>query len=352
MMRGMTKRLPLLVMLLSGVAQAKGPKLTAAAAALLAKGPVLVLPDDNLVLPVPPAGKPVPLCEPPPQRISRVAGAPTLLLIDDDLVAVRGTSFAKLAYRPGAMPAATPDGTVVAGVEEKKFLKITRAGIGKRVPFQRDGRFELEHPYVTPDGKRAMVALRDYTQTLDDFYFLIVDVDTLAFKEINLSKSFVPGALRQPLSATQVALQMFAQHADGDSVTLVPSDVVVLDLATRKLSPAPHELRPGRPSPSGKRSLLEGPMSYSDDKSCGADETLLYDERRPKPSHREAGPGTVVTLLDFLDDDTLLGAVLTLKGCKLQGVAIPIDAESPSKWKPLPLPTRAGRPTAFVLGKR
>ncbi len=347
----MLLRLVLCSLFCSTLASAATPraKLTAPAAALLAKGKILVLPEDNLALALPPAGKPVPLIEPAPKKIVRVTGAPSLLAVDDDILALRGGVLARLAFQAGAMPAATADGALIAGIDEKRNIKLTQAGASKIVPYKRDGRYELEYPYVPPGGKYVLVALRDYTQPLDAFFFLIVDVATLAVQEINLSKNFVPGSLRHTISADEVALQMFAQHKDGDSVTLSESDFVVFDFRTRKLGTAPPGLRPGRLSPSGKRSLVEGRMIYSDDKSCGADETIVYDEGK-KPAPRTAGPGTVVTLLDFLPDETaFIGAVLAPKGCKLRGVLVPIGADDPARWKTFALPTHAGRPTAFVL---
>src|SRR5262245_39529824 len=91
-------------------------KLSAPAAALLAKGKILVLPEDNLAMALPPVGKPVPLIEPAPKHISRVTGAPLLLAADDDVLALKNGALARVAYQVGAMPAATADGSLIAGV--------------------------------------------------------------------------------------------------------------------------------------------------------------------------------------------------------------------------------------------
>ena len=299
------------------------PHLTAPAAALLAKGAAFLAPADNLLIPLD-GGKPVAFLEPAPEHLFRLA--------DHKLV--------RVASQVGAMPAATPDLTLVAGIEDKRTLRLTRGEEGKRVPYHREGRFELEHPYVTPDGAAVLVAVRDYTQPLDAFDFLLVDTKTLALEEIHLSKRFVPGPLRQLLSPERLALQMFTQRSDDEgNLQLEQTDFVVFDFQTHKLGPAPPDLRPGLPSASGKFSLLPGPITYSDDKRCGGDETRLYEAGKPQPVHF-ALPGTVVTLLDVLPDETaVIANLLTLKTCKSRGVLIPLGADvKPSSWKPFPLP--------------
>jgi hypothetical protein len=331
------------------------PKLTTAAQALLEAGPVLLIAEDNLVVPV--AGekvKSVSLFDPAPKKLELVAVEPgqgALIAVDDELFRLKGAALGRVAAQVGADAAATPDFTLVAGIEDKKQLKLTHDGASKLVPYRRDGRWELERPYLTPDGASALVAVRDYTQPLDAYDFLIVDVKSGAVDEIHLSKNFVPGPLRQPVSPSEVALEMFTQAEEDDGhLKLTAADVVVFDFKTKKLKPAPAALKPGRPSPSGKYALLEGPMLYSDDKQCGGDQTALYGEG--KPVRFSVGAGQVVSVLDFLPDERgMIANVLTLKTCKNRGVVIPFKDEDPSKWKSFPLPVHAGRIVGRVIGR-
>ena len=183
-----------LVLLLPSMASARPhPHLTPEAAALLEKPGLFLVPDDNLAVPLT-GGKPVAFLNPAPAHLELAApnDASPLLLVDDELYRVRAGQLARVGTRVGAMPAATPDFSLVAGIDEKKSLKLTRDGVSKIVPYHRDGRWELEHPYLTPDGATVLVALRDYTQPLDAYEFLVVDTKSGGLEEIKLSKSFVP----------------------------------------------------------------------------------------------------------------------------------------------------------------
>src|SRR5206468_379302 len=119
------------------------PQVSPAAAALLAKGPVFLVPDDNLAVPL------------------------------------------------GVLEAAER--------EKPKVLKLSTATAARAVPYHRQGRWELEHPYITPDGAWVLAAIRDYTQSLDEYSFVVVDTKTLEYKETSLSANFVPGPQRIPL---------------------------------------------------------------------------------------------------------------------------------------------------------
>jgi hypothetical protein len=333
-----------LSLMIAGGAQARPrPQLTPQAAALWKSGFFLVA-DDNLAVPLDGKSKPVPFLAPAPERLEAVSGSPDLFVIDGDLYRRKDAALALVARGMGRLPAASSDGNLVASVDDKRDLKLTGPdGNHKKVPYRRPGNWELERPWVAPDGSWILAALKDYTQPLDAYVFLVVDPKTLAVDEVNLSKNFVPGELRQALSATKVALQMLVQETDeAGFARLVPSDVVVFDAKTKKLGAPPVGMKPGRPSPDGQLSLLEGKMFYSDDKSCGADETMLYEGDKHSSYH--AGDGQVVSVLDFLPDNSgLIANVLSLKGCKNKGVIIPVKGgENQKLWKPFPLPVHPG----------
>ncbi|HZS36869.1 MAG TPA: hypothetical protein VFF06_08585 [Polyangia bacterium] len=363
----MRARVFTLLLLSASIASARParPKLTAAAAALLAEGPVLLIADDDVIIPV--AGekvksaspseakvKSVSLFEPAPKRLELVAVTPgegALLAVDDELFRLKGAALSRVASLVGADPAATPDFAVIAGIEDKKSLKLTRDGASKLIPYRRDGRWELERPYLTPDGATALVAVRDYTQPLDAYDLLVVDTKSGALEEIRLSKNFVPGPLRQPLSPTEVALQMFTQAEESEgALKLSEADVVVFDFKSRKLKPAPAALLPGLPSPSKRWSILPGTMAYSDDKRCGGDATALYEQGKSKAARFVLAAGTVVSVLDFLPDESgMIANVLTLKTCKNRGVIIPFKDEDPARWKSFPLPVHPGHLVGRVI---
>jgi hypothetical protein len=319
------------------------PQLTPQAVALWAKGFFLV-PQDNLVVPLDGKSKPVPFLNPAPERLDLVSGSKDLFVIDGDLYRRKDAALSQIARGMGKMAAASSDGALVVSIDDKRDLKITTAdGTHKKVPYRRQGNWELDHPYVSPDGAWIL-------SPLDAYSFLVVDPKTLSVDEVHLSKNFVPGDLRQSVSPTQVALQMMVQETDEHGFArLAPSDVVVFDAKTKKLGPPPPGLKPGRASPDGALSLLTGKMLYSDDKSCGADQTLLYEGEK-KSSSFHAADGQVVSVLDFLPDGSgLIANVLSLKGCKNKGVIIPTKGgEKPSSWKPFPLPVHPGHLTGRV----
>jgi hypothetical protein len=319
------------------------PQLTPQVATLWKSGFFLV-PEDNLAVPLDGKAKPVPFLAPAPERLELVSGSSDLFVVDGDLYRRKEAGLALVARGVGRLAASSPDGNLVASVDDKRELKLTGAdGNHRKVPYRRPGHWELERPWVAPDGSWVLAPLKDYTQPLDEYVFLIVDAKTLAVDEVALSKNFVPGELRQAVSPTQVALQMMMQETDDYGFArLVPTSIVVFDAKAKKLGPAPEGLKPGRASPDGTLSLLEGNMRYSDDKSCGADETLLYEGSSHSSFH--AADGQVVSVLDFLPDSSgLIANVLTLKGCKNKGVIIPVKGgEKQSSWKPFPLPVHPG----------
>ncbi len=331
-----------------GVADARPrPLLTPQALALWPKG-VFIVPEDNLAVPLDGKSKPVPLLTPAPERLELVTGSNDLFVIDGDLYKKKDAALTLVARGIGKLVAASADDGLVASVEDKRDLKLTGAdGVIRKVPYRRSGNWELDRPWVAPDGSWVLSVVRDYTDPLDAFGFIVVDPKTLTIDEVKLSKNFVPGDLRQAVTPTQVVLQMLAKETDENGFQrLVPSDLVVFDAKTKKLGPPPPGLRPGRASPDGQHSLLEGKMLYSDDKSCGADETLLYQEGH-QAAHFHSGEGQVVSVLDFLPDGSgLIANVLTLRGCKNKGFIIPLTnkegGDKPSNWKPFPLPVHPG----------
>jgi hypothetical protein len=319
------------------------PQLTAQAAALWKSGFFLV-PDDNLAVPLDGKSKPVPFVAPAPERLETVSGSADLFVIDGDLYRKNETSLSLVTRGIGKLAAASADGKLVASVDDKRELKLTVDGNHKKVPYRRPGNWELERPWVAPDGTWVLAPLKDFTQPLDVFVFLVVDAKTLSVDEVQLSKNFVPGELRQPVSPTQVALQMMVQETDDQGFArLVPTDLVIFDAKSKKLGPPPAGFKPGRASPDGNVSLLPGKMLYSDDKSCGGDETMVYEGASHSSFH--AADGQVVSVLDFTPDGSgLIANVLTLKGCKNKGVIIPLKGgENQKLWKPLALPVHPGQ---------
>jgi hypothetical protein len=347
-----SRALPVFLLLITttgAVHSRNRPQLTPQAIALWPKGFFLV-PEDNLAVPLDGKSKPVPFLTPAPERLELVSGAGDLFVIDGDLYKRKDAALSQVARGMGRLAAASADGALVVSIEDKRDLKITTPdGTHKKVPYRRQGNWELDRPYVSPDGTWILALLKDYTQPLDAYDFLVVDPKTLSVDEVHLSKNFVPGDLRQSVSPTQVALQMMVQETDEHGFArLAPSDVVVFDVKSKKLGPPPAGLKPGRASPDGALSLLSGKMFYSNDKSCGADETLLFENDKKSSFH--ASDGAVVSVLDFLPDGSgLIANVLTLKGCKNKGVIIPTKGgEKQSSWKPFPLPVHPGHLTGRV----
>jgi hypothetical protein len=345
-----------LVLGLAATAHARArPQLTPAAAALLQSGGLFLVPDDNLAVPLGGKAKPVPFFATPPTRLEIVSVLPngdTMLIVDDELYRLRGGALSRLAAQIAQQPAASDDGKLVASVDEKRALKLTRGDEAHVAPYRRDGRWELERPYVTPDGTSVLVVVHDYTNDLDVYTLVLVDTKTDAVTEIALDKGFVPGPLRQRVSPTEVAIQMYTQGTDDQHmVTLTETDRVVFDFKTRKLAPAPKTLLPGLPSTDGHYSLMPGKMLFSDNKRCGGDATVLHETGRPKSASFTAGAGTVVSALDFLPDGTgLVANVLQLKSCKNRGVIIPLKSDDrPSAWKPFALPVHEGRMAGRVI---
>jgi hypothetical protein len=319
------------------------PKLTPQATALLG-APWLLLPDDNLALALAPGAKPVPFVAGAPARLELVAAGPEpLLVVDDDLVRLRAGALALVAPLVGASPSASADASLIASIDQKRTLQLTRGEATKPVAYRHAGQWELERPWVAPDGRRVVVAVHDYTQALDAWSFVIVDAASGELVEVALSRTFAPGELRQPLGPDALLVQLRSE-ADGDdgAVALAPASLAVLDLKTKQLGPAPPSLRPGRASPDGRASLFPARVRWSDDKRCGAEETLLYEEGRVKPSVLRASADSVVTAIDFVPDGSaVVASVLSLKSCRSRGVIIPLAGDvKPAAWRTVALPSR------------
>lgn len=341
------------------------PSLSADAASLLTKGGLFLVPEDNLAVPLPgtdaaAAGKPtararsVAFLVEKPRRLEIVTVGPgeAVLAIDEDLYRLKGTTLTRIATDIGIQPALSKDGQLVASVVERKQLRLTSPRDVRTLRHLHSGRWELERPYVTPDSTQVLVALRDYTLPLDVYSFVLVNSKTLETEELEISQNFIPGSLRQPLGPTQVGILMHSQSTDENGFAkLGEGSILVFDFKTKKFSPAPAGLRPGHVSPSGKRSLLQGAMRYSDDKTCGGDETLLYDVGAGKPVHFAVAADSVVSLLDFLPGEGgLVANILDLKTCSNRGAIIFLDQDlPPAKWPPFALPVRGGRVTGRVL---
>ncbi len=347
-MRAMRARVSALVLLLSSSfawARPPRPALTADAQALLAKGPAVLLADDDLLVPLAGA-KAVKFLEPPPAHLSQAGEA--LVVVDGDLFRVRATALERVATAPGAQPACSTDCALVAGIEDHHAIKLTTKETSRVIPYRRDGRFELQDPWLTPDGSRVLVMVRDYTQPIDAFDFLIIDTKTGALVEEHLSKNFVPGAARKLVADGQVAIQMFTQREDEPGlVTLTESDVAVLDLKTKKLGAPPPSLRSLRTSSSGRWVLHAGEPAFRPDRACGGERTLVADgERTAAPLSEEE---TLVSALDFLPDEGgLLASVMSLKTCRSKLVAIPFGGDAKS-WRTLGAQPRSNVFTAKLL---
>lgn len=331
------------------------PKLSDAAAALAQKGAFFLAPDDNLALPLAAGAKGVPFLATAAKRIELIAPSAkegALLAIDGDAFRLRGAALEPAAAAVGLAPAASSDGKTFVGLDEtKKALQITSGEKKRVVRYRRQGRWELEQPWVSPDGSWALIALRDYSQAFDAYSFLYYELQRESPEEIALSKSFIPGALRQPLADRQVGIQVFTQAVseDGFSSVLRDAGVVVFDARTQKLGAAPEKLRPGLASPSGRHSLLPGAVVYDEQKRCGGDATQLFTEGE-KPLAFRPGDGIVVSGLDFIGDDFVIANWLDVKKCRNKGVLIPLAGDAPpAKWPAFGLPVREGRIAGRVV---
>jgi hypothetical protein len=345
----------LLLVASSAAARPQRPQLTDGAKAALAKSGFFLVAADNLAIPLAPNSRGVPLLAPAPQTLELVAtpaGADVLLVADGELFRLRGDALSWVAAAVGAQPAASADGAVVVGIEDKKGIKVTTGGASRIVRYRRPGRWELEHPYVSPDGRWALVTLRDYSNpNLDEFFFLAVDTKGGDPEEIALSKSFAPDVMRQTMSPDEVLLRMLAQSNDEEGAPVVKdAGLVVFDYKTRKLTPAPETLRLGVTSSQG-HTLLPGPTVWGDGRQCSGDQTTLFMKDAKRGGTLRLGEGTVVSVLDFMPDEhAVIANVLELKSCKNHGVLIPLVGDTPpTKWPTVALPVRLGRVTGRVV---
>jgi hypothetical protein len=346
------------------------PKVTPEALDALGKG-ALVLPGENAVVPLavvtgaaakPPRTGSAPPDElrssiqfvaPPPRRLelTRVGKGEALVVIDDDLYRLRAGAATRVAEGVGADPAASDDASVVVSIEDKRQIRVTRGETSTRVSYRRPGQWELERPWISGDGKRAIFTVHEITPAgVDLFDLVLVDVEKGELEELKISRTFAPGPLRQTVGARQVLFQMFTQQGEEDGrVLLSETDLALFDLDTKKMTKPPTDVRPGVQSPSGKHALAAGRWITSDDKRCGADRTLLLSETQPpRLLANEAMP---VTGLDFLPDESgVVAAMLDIKSCKLRGLIVPLGAQSNSaKPRPFALPWSGGRVQGRVV---
>jgi hypothetical protein len=339
-------QLPILLLALPALGRPPRPHLGTAAQALLARGPAFLSPGDNLLVPLD-GGKPIPFVEPAPTKLELLPADPVdgLVLLDGDLYRLQAGKLGRVASEVGAMPAVSPDLAWVAGIEDQHVLKLQHGDEVRRIPYHRDGRWELTDPFFAPDGSRLLVTLHDSSAALDTYGFLLVDVKSGTFDEVHLSQSFAPGTARRAVDGDKVALPMWTQDADSDgAVRYGETDPVVFDLGARKITPAPAGVEPGRVPPGGRFTLAPGPKVWSEDRRCAADETRLWEKGQAKPA-RFVQDGQVVTLLDLLPDgQSAIASVLSLKTCKSRAVLLPLDGKlPPARWKPFALPPREGR---------
>lgn len=326
------------------------PLLAVDAAAVLAEGALLLV-EDNLLVPLS-GKKAVPLLQKAPTRLIVLSHAPgeALLVIDKDLYRLSGGALARVAQGIEQQPAASADGKVVVSLEDKRILVVTRGETADKLPYRRAGNWEFENPFVTADGKRALVTIRDYSAPLEVFEFVLVALDKRDFEIVKLSQTFVPGPLRQAVG-DGVLMQMYTNQSEEDGLLLKLSetDFAVLDLLAKKMGPMKPDTLPGEASPSGKRSVLPGPMVYSDGKRCGADRTVVFGVE-PKPVQWQVGKDTIASFYGFTPDEQLVGDLFTPKTCKHKGVLVPLDKAVPqSKWKAIALPSHPGHLRGVVL---
>lgn len=334
-----------LVLAASSAGAAPRWKPTAEAKAALDKGPVLLLPADDLLVPLP-SGKPVRFLDPEPGKLELLDR--DFVLVEDELFHLEKGKLHRIAAPVFGQPAVTPDGAWVVSVENKRTLVVNHGDAPpKRIEWRHEGQWEFERPCLAADGAFILVALREYGQPLDAYSFVIVPTAGGTPDEVRVDRSFVPGLLRHPIAAGKIALPMFTQHVGDDGrVALSESDPVVFDVAAKKLDRAPPSLRLGLPSPSGKRIL------YTPDREehrCGDSESRVFEG--DKQFVFRAGAGKAVQLIDFLPDESgVIAAVIDASSCKTRGVVIPLSGDAPSSsWKPFPLPPREGRIVGRVV---
>lgn len=330
------------------------PLLALDAIPTLNAGALLIL-DDNLLVPLS-GGKAVPLLQKPPQRLLLVGKKPgeALLVIDKDLYRLASGALSRVAQGIEQQPVATPDGKVVLSLEDKRILVITRGEQADKINYRRAGNWEFENPFLSADGKRALVTIRDYSAPLEVFEFVLVNLETKETEIVKLSQTFVPGPLRQAVktaSGDGVLMQMYANQGEEDGLLkLSETDFSVLDLVGKKMAPLKAgDALPGEPSPSGKRSVLAGPMVYSEGKRCGADRSVVFGVEA-RPVQWSIGKDTVVSFYGFSADEQLVADLFSPKTCKHKGVLIPLDKSIPqAKWKTILLPSHQGHLRGEVL---
>jgi hypothetical protein len=331
--------------ILSGASDARParPSLTVEAKALLAAPPVeglLLLPDDDMLVPLGGKAKPATFLQPAPKRLEivRVAPGEALLVVDGALVKLAGAVLHTVAPADiGMDPAVSADASVIVGIEDKRTIKVTTATGSVRVPYRRDGQWELERPWLSADGARALMTVHDFGGTLDAYDLILVDIAKREVEELHLSRTFVPGPLRQTLDDGRVLFRMFTQkNSDDGRVSLDATDFAAFDLTTRKMGTPPPGVLPGIAAPDGSASLIAGPFHTSDDKHCGADATWLHLQAG-RPRH-VVGPTGPLAFVDFANSPTgtLVAWQLDVKTCKGRMLLVPGDAvENTARWKPL-----------------
>lgn len=334
-----------------GAASAKErPILSLDATPVLNQGALLIL-DDNLLVPLN-GGKAVSLLQKPPQRLVLLRKKPgeALIVIDKDLYRLGGGALQRIAQGIEQQPATSLDGKIVVSIEDKRILVLTRGDQVDKINYRRPGNWEFENPFVTADGKRALLTIRDYSAPLEVFEFVLVNLESKETEIVKLSQTFVPGPLRQSLGGDAILMQMYANQGEEDGLLkLSETDFSVLDLAGKKMTPMKSDTLPGEVSPSGKRSVLPGPMVYSDGKRCGADRSVVFGVE-PRPVQWTAGKDTIVAIYGFTSDEQLIADLFSPKTCKHKGVLIPLDKSVPqTKWKAIALPSHQGHLRGEVL---
>ncbi len=341
--------LPLLLTLCAPAMARPHPQLTPEAAALFKGTSALVLPTDNLAVSLTSDHRAVALVAPRPAQLVLVADTDApLLAVDGELYRIANGHLSRAGGAVGRAPSASRDGAVVASLADPHSLTIERAGHVVAVAYKRlvASQWELVRPWVAPDGSSVLVTVRDYTQSLDTFDLVVIDAATGAFEEVHLrSKNFAPGELRQSLDATHVLVDLYLQQSDAAGfIELRETDSIVFDLKNHTFSTVPAGLRLGRSVAGGPYSWRRGKMIFSDDKRCGGDRTLLYQEGKPLPARLATGGDELVSVVDvWPSSNALIVNVLSPKTCKNHGALVPLVGDDQvNKWAPFPLPLRGG----------
>src|SRR5262249_44512911 len=148
------------------------PMLSADAQAVLARGPALLLPEKNQLMPLD-GKKPAVLIDPAPTRLELVDAR--YLVIDDDLYRLQAGKLSRIASPAWAHPTVSPDELWVASIEDKHALKLRgHDGSFRDLPWHHDGNWQFEQPWFSPDGTLVLLVLREFGQPIDAFSFVVI----------------------------------------------------------------------------------------------------------------------------------------------------------------------------------